>query len=270
MMNNKMKSFCLHGFLCCFLLQMATVNAASQTEFSPPDTTEEVEASSYPDQDGPPEVSYPELRQHRPAPVPVAKREISNEKWRDARQHLDYSKDVPEPPNSQKNVPEYPSGSSGFDWTAATQWFGTAMQFIAIVLALGAIAFWITRLMQAPRNKRIASDGTEITAENIEAYIHETDLERFLREALASGNFTLAIRLYYLMIIKTLSEKGSIQWAKDKTNRDYLREMRDHRFGSDFREVTREYERVWYGNQALDAARFSSLEMHFKSFLNQL
>jgi hypothetical protein len=119
-------------------------------------------------------------------------------------------------------------------------------------------------MLEAPRNKQIARDGVEITLDNLDDYLHETDLDRFLREALTQGNYPLAVRLYYLQIIKNLAEKNAIRWSREKTNRDYLREMRGHPAAEPFREATRIYERVWYGNQPLSAEEFAALEPKMK------
>jgi len=67
-----------------------------------------------------------------------------------------------------------------------------------------------------------------------------------------------------------LSEKEAIVWSKEKTNRDYLREMRGHRLGTQFRDVTRQYERVWYGNQPLTVEEFARLEPEFKAILEKI
>lgn len=209
-------------------------------------------------------------REYSPPPVkPVAMRELSKGKWDDATNGLDYSNDVPAPPKAQRPAPQHPDLSG---WNASTEGLGKIFQILAIILAIAAIAFGIFRTMQAPRNRRIgqAQDGTVITAENVDAYIHETDLERFLREALAAGNYALCIRLYYLQTIKLLSEKGDIKWSREKTNRDYLREMREHRLSKEFREVTRAFERVWYGNEALNAGAYADMEPGFKRLLGQV
>lgn len=206
--------------------------------------------------------------EYTPPPVrPVALRTVEKGKWDDASNGLDYSKDLPE---LEKQQPKRNFDMSG--WNGATAWFGKIMQILAIIVALAAIGYAMYRTMQAPKNRKIgqAEDGTIITAENVDAYIHETDLERFLREALAAGNYALGIRLYYLQTIKTLSEKEAIKWSREKTNRDYLREMRDHRLGREFREVTRTFERVWYGNEPLDAVGYALLEPDFKGLLARL
>lgn len=208
--------------------------------------------------------------EYSPPPVrPVAMREVDKEKWDDASSGLDYSNDVPKEIKEQRSPSPQPDFSG---WNADTAGIGKILQILAIILAIAAIVYGIFRVLQVPRNRRIrqAEDGTVITAENVDAYIHETDLERFLREALAAGNYALCIRLYYLQTIKLLSEKGNIKWSREKTNRDYLREMREHRLGAAFRENTRTFERVWYGNEALNAAGYADLEPGFKGLLGQL
>ncbi len=202
---------------------------------------------------------------HPPKLEPLAVRKVEQKQWDEASKELDYSKDVPEPPKEEK--PPKPDGFDGIDWTSATQGLGNVMQGLAVIVAVGGIAFGIWRMLQAPRNKQIARDGVEITLDNLDEYLHESDLDRFLREALAQRNYSLAVRLYYLQIIKNLSEKNAIKWSREKTNRDYLREMRGHSLAEPFREATRIYERVWYGNQALSAAEFAALEGKMKAAL---
>lgn len=201
---------------------------------------------------------------HPPQLEPVSMRRIEPSQWEEASDGLDYSKDIPEPPKEQK-PPALPDYNPSFDWTAATQSLGSFFQAMAVIIAVAAIAYGIWRMLEAPRNRLIARDGVAITLDNLDDYLHETDLDRFLREALSQGNYPLAVRLYYLQIIKSLSGKSAIRWSREKTNRDYLREMRGHPLAEPFREATRIYERVWYGNQALSAEEFATLEPKLKN-----
>lgn len=197
---------------------------------------------------------------------PVTMRSISPEQWDKAAKGLDYSKDLPKPVKERKQKPIEPSGG-GIDWTGLTQGWGVFFQSLAILIAVLGIGYGIYRMMQEPRNRTISRDGVEITVENVDAYLHESDLDRFLREALAAGNFSLAVRLYYLQVIKTLSEQNAIAWSREKTNRDYQREMRQHRLSRQFKSLTRAYEQVWYGNLPIDAKGFAKIEPEFKDFL---
>lgn len=206
---------------------------------------------------------------YAPPPLdPMQVRPVEKSRWTDALRSLDYSKDKESPPEEQKQ--EKDSALNQVNWTAATQWLGSLLQALAILLAVAGIVYGIYRMLKAPKNRVIARDGVEITLENLEEYLHETDLERFLREALEKGDYPLVIRLYYLQIIKSLSEKNAIRWSKEKTNRDYLRETREHRMGEQFRIVTRTYERVWYGNQSLTLHEFGRIEPQFKNLIASL
>jgi hypothetical protein len=197
---------------------------------------------------------------------PLAMREVNQNGWDKATAGMDYSKDLAKPPKERKKKEEDTSSPS-VDWTNMFKGLGVLFQVLAILVALGIIAYGVYWMLQAPRNRVIARDGTEITLANLDEYIHETDLDRFLREAIAAANWSLAMRIYFLQIIKHFSEQGAITWSKEKTNRDYIREMRNHRLGSEFREVVRQYERIWYGNQVLSAEDFERLEPVMKRML---
>lgn len=201
------------------------------------------------------------------ASSPVALRPVDQKQWDKAADGLDYSHDLPRPPKPRRQISIDPGG---LDWTAGSAQLGVFLQGLAILLAVLAIGYGVYRMLQAPVNRSLARDGVEITLDNLDDYIHETDLDRFLREALAAGNFALAIRVYYLQTIKTLSEKKAIRWSREKTNRDYLTEMKAHPGQQVFRQLTRRYEQVWYGNQDLSATEFAQIEPDFKSFLGRI
>lgn len=204
-----------------------------------------------------------------PEPPPVAARAVPEAQWREATQGLDYSDDQERPRKPRRPRTGSP-GDSGRDWTLNTGGLGSVLQVLAIILAVAGIAFGVYKMLMQPRNRVIARDGVEITLDNLEEYLHETDLDRFLRAALHEHNFALAIRLYYLQIIKDLSARNAIRWSREKTNRDYLREMRPHRLAEPFRTATRTFEQVWYGNLALDEAAFRRMEPEFKNLLGNI
>jgi Domain of unknown function (DUF4129) len=184
---------------------------------------------------------------------------FSEQQWERLVENLDYSKDVPEQRAIRTDQsPEAPRLN-------AYENLGKILQILAILIAIGAVGVGIYRMLQTPRNRVVARDGVEITLENIEQYIHETDLERFLREALANQNYAQAVRLYYLQVIKNFSEQKAIFWSREKTNSDYLRELKSHRLFVPFRHATGLFEQVWYGNGALDAEQFARMEPAFKS-----
>jgi hypothetical protein len=100
--------------------------------------------------------------------------------------------------------------------------------------------------------------------------IPESELERLLKEAISRNDFRAAVRIYYLILIKELSERNWISWRKEKTNHDYLREMKVEEYRPAFRKVTTIYETVWYGERSIDAAIFQNINPHFSNLITRI
>jgi len=69
-------------------------------------------------------------------------------------------------------------------------------------------------------SKQIARNVTLADAEAPIQDIGELDITALLAQALASQNYRVAVRLYYLRALHVLAKTGKIVWKKDKTNRD--------------------------------------------------
>src|SRR5690606_20168955 len=103
-------------------------------------------------------------------------------------------------------------------------WGGPLLRIIAYVVitaVIVALVYLVVRNISFDfkiRRTEISDSDLANPVEDIEAIDVETALERAIKE----GNFRLAVRLYYLDLLKRLNETGVIVWKKDKTNRDYL------------------------------------------------
>lgn len=111
-----------------------------------------------------------------------------------------------------------------------------------------------------------------IALKDIETNLQEADVESFLAESLQQKDYRLAIRLYYLAIIKELAAKGFIDWKRDKTNGQYLRELRRKQYPQlkAFKSVTRVFEYVWYSNMAFDGGQFEEVRIDFNNLLQSI
>lgn len=106
---------------------------------------------------------------------------------------LDYSDErKPKPPKPSR--PITPKSPSLIDWQGLGQFGGNLVQLILIGLAVLGIAYGIFHMLRQPGNRTLqrASDGVIITEANLDRDLQETDLQRFLRAALESGNYALA------------------------------------------------------------------------------
>ncbi len=191
---------------------------------------------------------------------------LSQESWEKAKQGIDYSNENKnDDEEEEEKVPEKTSSPS---WNIG----GSFFQIIIISLVLIALVFLIMKLIgnRSLDGKVKEQDIRTFSLEELEEDFHETDLERHLRLALEAEDYKLAVRIYYLSIIKELSNRGWIRWKKEKTNFDYIFEMRRRQSSNDFRELTLAFEIVWYGDQSISKEVYHSISPVFASYLNQI
>ena len=100
--------------------------------------------------------------------------------------------------------------------------------------------------------------------------IHHSNLEELYTQATAEGNFRLAVRYRYLIIIRELSNKQFIKWKKEKTNADYIFDMMNNAFQKPFREVTFLFEKIWYGKTELSEQNFMLVSTRFNEFMAEV
>ena len=85
-------------------------------------------------------------------------------------------------------------------------WSGFFKVFF-FILVIGLLAYITLRLMGNAvflSNKRVDDKDLEYSIDKIEEDIHQSDLEGFARHALDKQDYKLAIRLYFLQILKNL------------------------------------------------------------------
>ncbi|MEL1244094.1 DUF4129 domain-containing protein [Flavobacterium sp. DGU11] len=136
---------------------------------------------------------------------------------------------------------------------------GLAVYLIARAI-LNKEGYWIF----GRGNKKIAA--FDISDENI----HEMDFRKLVDETKQTGDYKLTVRYYFLWVLKKLSNREIIDWHWDKTNSDYLYEIRDNKLKKDFEYLSYVYDYSWYGDFPLDEKAFEKAEKAFQKTLNTL
>ncbi len=113
-------------------------------------------------------------------------------------------------------------------------------------------------IIQTKNNKAIVSISEE------EDLIRTKDLPNLIKKAIEQKNFRLAVRFYYLMILKQLENKDVISWEQQKTNEDYIKEISKKNIKKSFINLTRLYDFVWYGNFDINEFEFAKVEADFQ------
>lgn len=84
------------------------------------------------------------------------------------------------------------------------------------------------------------------------------DLTGRLAEAEARGDYRLAVRLGYLLVLRALADRDLIRWLPDKTNQQYLRELPAGPLRDQLAPLTRQFEVAWYGETLPTAAAYAA------------
>lgn len=141
---------------------------------------------------------------------------------------------------------------------------------IALLIAICYLVFILlneggTGLFSSNKNTPL-NNYEEITADNIE----NTDINTLIRNAEKAKNYRLAIRYYYLLILKTLSLKNHIKFEDDKTNSEYLNELQDKPFNKKFAYTLYLYNYIWYGEFSLNTLQYEKAKVNFTNLINQV
>jgi hypothetical protein len=147
------------------------------------------------------------------------------------------------------------------------------LKVIVYAIAIGIMGYILYLIINGTsfRAKHKISKPTTADASAHITDIKTLEIDDLLRNALAAGNYRLAIRIYFLGLLKKLDEEGFIKWKKDKTNNDYLSELfATAYYFEEIRRLTLVYEQVWYGEHPLSPAVFEQITASFQSIDQRL
>ncbi len=155
----------------------------------------------------------------------------------------------------------------------------SANNFVEILLrtlAIAIVIFVIYLIAKAIMNKEGQwifgrnSDRKIINYDEIEKNLHLVDFEKLIQKSLESGENRLTIRYYYLWLLKKMSEKQIIEWDVEKTNSDYLYEIKDEAQKEDFAYLSYLYNNIWYGEFELDENTFTKARTAFEKSIKKI
>tara|TARA_R110002049_G_scaffold309272_1_gene519815 strand:+ start:13771 stop:14499 length:729 start_codon:yes stop_codon:yes gene_type:complete len=141
---------------------------------------------------------------------------------------------------------------------------------LALIVAVSYLAYVLLNeggsgLFSKRQHQKLHEHG-DITAENIES----TDIQSLINAAENTNDYRLAIRYYYLLVLKTLSLKNLIKIEEDKTNADYLEELSAQPFLKKFSYISYIYNYTWYGEFDVNTEQYHTAKTDFTKLLNSI
>jgi hypothetical protein len=140
--------------------------------------------------------------------------------------------------------------------------------FYCIVFALIILLAYQLIKNRKPKNKELSISYSE--KEWNPELISKTELELLLEKSIESENFRECVRVYFTFILKEIIKKGWIKWKQEKTNFNYILEMKTKPDASQFEECVRVYELVWYGQYQIDKTHFEAIQPILLNYYHSL
>ncbi len=147
-----------------------------------------------------------------------------------------------------------------------------AAPYIRSLVILAIIIFAVIKLSEGQFQWFLGKDNKDRTGNVVlpGEEISRIDLQALADKAMQDGDLRLCIRYHYLHILKELDKKAYISWHKDKTNRDYLREIQSADIRSQFKIQTLVFDYVWYGKFQLSNDQFQAVQSGFLNLISSI
>lgn len=158
------------------------------------------------------------------------------------------------------------------DITPAVGFLAWLLRVLPYIIA-GLVLFFLIKFFLKVNTRNILEGKTNKSIVNLsdeEELIRDKDLPSLIQKAITDKNYQLAVRYYYLLLLKNLSEKELISWQQEKTNEDYIKELSSTKFNNDFEQLTYLYDYVWYGEFLIDEVAFIQVETKFKKTIAKI
>jgi len=151
----------------------------------------------------------------------------------------------------------------------------TSLNFVGIlfriiaVLVVIILIYFIVRALAKQEGRWIFGKNAKKTLfySDAEKNIHLLDFEKLIKESIEAGERRIAIRYYYLWLLKVMAQNNYIEWDIEKTNSDYLYELHNPAHKEEFTYLSYLYNYIWYGEFEIDDTTFRKTENRFKKAL---
>ncbi len=149
---------------------------------------------------------------------------------------------------------------------------GGVVQTIAVLLVIFVIYLIVKSILNNEgqwifgRN----SDRNIINYEDVEKNLQAVNFEKLIAQSIKNGQNRLSIRYYYLWLLKIMSQREIIEWDIEKTNSDYVYEIKDELFKQEFSYLSYLYNYIWYGEFDLEMDTFEKAKIAFETTIQKL
>lgn len=149
------------------------------------------------------------------------------------------------------------------------KWFRVLMWTI-IITTIAALLIWYLAISNIRLFRKAAPPILPEKGKTMPDDIFSIHYEKEIRQAEQNQDYRMVIRLLYLQTLKLLAENNLIKYRLEKTNSEYLWQLKDSPYYPDFFRLTREFDYTWYGHFAVSEEAFQTIRSDFQQFKKQV
>lgn len=105
-----------------------------------------------------------------------------------------------------------------------------------------------------------------INEEELHENIHEINFPESIAKYEREGDYRSAVRYHFLFVLKKLSDKKLINWNPEKTNKDYVAELKAPHLKNEFYNLSYIFDYVWYGEFSIDEPDYLKFKNQYQAF----
>lgn len=136
----------------------------------------------------------------------------------------------------------------------SSETYSTILDYIYYALMVIALLLIIRGLIKGERRGLLFGKiiNNEINLSEYKENIDELNFDELIENYIQNKQYKLAVRYLFLKALKLLADKGSIEINKNKTNQQYLSEIKNGNVALAFRKASIGFEWIWYGDFQVD------------------
>jgi hypothetical protein len=148
-------------------------------------------------------------------------------------------------------------------------------EVVSILLVIAFVGFIVIRIANAEKSwfwKSSEKNRKSFTHLEDFEHVDDADFLKLIESAIKNKDYKVAVRYFYLQMLKDLNTRKLITWKADKTNSDYIAEISSTKLKDKFSKTALIYEYIWYGDFLIQEDIFESAResfMAFKESINQ-
>ena len=142
------------------------------------------------------------------------------------------------------------------------------MRIFAVIIIGFVLYFLIKFLLGKDGNFFFSKKNKKLNIANqdLQENIHEINFSDSIEKFERQEDYRSAVRYQFLLVLKKLADKKLISWNPEKTNKDYLSELKNKELKSNFKDLAYIFDYVWYGEFEVNQENYIQFKQKFLNF----